>query len=252
MPPRIIKQRSIAAGTLFSTFIGGVLVTLLYWIAIWFQAVKGTSAVRSGINTIPMVLSLTVGAILSGGAVRRSGYYVPPMYIGVVLISIGAGLMTTLQADTGSSKWIGYQILFGLGIGVSMQQSSLTAQNTLDQTDIATGVSLMFFGQSLGGAVFNSIAQALFNGHLTSRLRHVTGVDVDSVTKIGATELVDTVPAESLGMVIDAYNGALRHVFILVTAIAAFAILPALLMPFKQLKKDSKPGEAPPPMKEEA
>lgn len=251
VPPRIIKQRSIAAGTLFSTCVGGVLITLLYWIAIWFQAVKGRSAVQSGINTIPMVLSLTVAAILSGGIVRRTGYYVPPMYLGVALMSIGAGLMTTFEPQTSSGKWIGYQILFGFGIGVSMQQPSLAAQNTLDRTDIATGVSLMFFGQSLGGAIFNSIAQALFNGYLSSHLRNVPGVDVQSVTKIGATELINAVPPESLGMVIQAYNSALKHVFILVTAIAAFSIVPTLLMEFKKLKQMPKPGEGSSGKKEE-
>lgn len=249
VPPRIIKKRAIAAGTVYATLIGGVLVTLLYWIAIWFQAVKGTSAVRSGINTIPMVLSLVVLSIASGGIVRRTGYYVPPMYLGVVLISVGAGLMTTFTPQTSTGKWIGYQILFGAGIGASMQQPSLAAQNTLDKHDISIGVSLMFFGQSLGGAIFNSIAQALFNSYLTSHLRNIAGVDVGSITHIGATELRHMVPAESLDAVIQAYNGALRHIFILVTAIAAFAIIPALLIPFKKLKK---PGEGPPPEKKPA
>ena len=251
VPPRIVKQRSVAAGTVFATCIGGVLVTLLYWIAIWFQAVKGTTAVKSGIDTIPMVLSLTVAAIISGGMVRRTGYYVPPMYFGVICMSVGAGLMTTFTRETGSGKWIGYQVLFGFGIGVSMQQPSLAAQNTLDRTDIATGVSLMFFGQSFGGAIFNSIAQALFNGYLTSHLRNIAGVDVGSITHIGATELSDIVPAESLSAVIQAYNGALRHVFILVTAISAFAIIPTLLIEFKTLKPPPKPGQGSPDKKAE-
>lgn len=28
-------------------------------------------------------------------------------------MSVGAGLLTTLQLDTGTGKWIGYQILYG-------------------------------------------------------------------------------------------------------------------------------------------
>ena len=247
VPPRIIKQRSVAAGTIFATCTGGVLVTLLYWIAIWFQAVKGTTAVKSGIDTIPMVLSLTLASIFSGGIVRRTGYYVPPMYLGVICMSTGAGLMTTFSPQTPTGKWIGYQILFGFGIGVSMQQPSLAAQNSLDRTDIATGVSLMFFGQSFGGAIFNSVAQALFNSHLSSHLRGIPGVDVGSITHIGATELNRIVPAEHLGQVVQAYNGALKNVFILVTVVSAFAIVPALLVEFKRLKPKMKPGEGPSP-----
>lgn len=252
VPPRIIKQRSVAAGAVFTTCTGGALVTLLYWIAIWFQAVKGTSAVRSGINTIPMVLSLTIASLGSGIIVRRTGYYVPPMYLGVICMSVGAGLMTTFKPETDTGKWIGYQILFGFGIGVSMQQPSLAAQNSLDRTDIATGVSLMFFGQSLGGAIFNSIAQALFNSYLTSHLRNFAGVEVSSITHIGVTELNNIVPAESLGAVIQAYNGALNHVFVLVAVISTFAIIPALLVEFKKLQPRPEPGQGPPEKKAEA
>lgn len=47
VPPRIIKQRSVAAGAVFSTCVGGVLVTLLYWIAIWFQALQPSAPAPS-------------------------------------------------------------------------------------------------------------------------------------------------------------------------------------------------------------
>ena len=241
VPPRIFKQRSIFAGTLFSTCIGGVLVTLLYWIAIWFQAVKGVSAVHSGINTVPLVLSLTVASIFAGAFARRTGYYVPPMYLGVVFMSIGAGLMTTFTPTTGHSAWIGYQVLFGFGIGTSMQAPSLAAQNVCTKADISMGVSLMFFGQSFGGALFNSIAQALFNGYLSSHLKGIKGVDIGKISHVGATELRDIVPAASLEVVIKIYNDALVHVFILVTAVAAFAAVPALLVEFKRIPPQ-RPG----------
>ena len=251
VPPRIVKRRTVAAAAVFATCTGGVLVTLLYWISIWFQAIKGVSAVKSGIHTIPMVLSLTVAALSAGTIVKRTGYYVPPMYLGVVLMTTGAGLMTTFTPETATGKWIGYQILFGCGMGVSMQQPSLATQNTLDRSDIATGVSLIFFGQSLGGSVFNSIAQALFNSYLTSHLRGIAGVDVSSIADVGATELASNVPTESLGAVLQVYNGALVRVFILVTAISAFAMIPALLVEFKKLKPTPTSGQGPPENKAE-
>lgn len=74
---------------------------------IWFQAIKGASAVKSGIMNLPMILGLVLVSIVAGGAVSAVGYYTPFIYASVVLMSIGAGLLTTFKPNTGHAKWIG-------------------------------------------------------------------------------------------------------------------------------------------------
>ncbi|KAH8729358.1 hypothetical protein BGZ61DRAFT_446238 [Ilyonectria robusta] len=71
------------------------MVSLIYNLPIWFQAVKGTSAIQSGIDTIPLVLSLVVGAIISGAIITRTGYYVSWMFVVTILTSVGAGSLST-------------------------------------------------------------------------------------------------------------------------------------------------------------
>lgn len=244
IPPRIIKQRSVAAGAVFSMCIGGAMITMLYSLAIWFQAVKGVTAVQSGIDTIPMVLGLVVAAITSGGNVRRTGHYVPWMYFSAVCMAIGAGLITTFEPNTGHSKWIGYQVLFGWGIGVGMQQPSMAAQNVLSHKDVSTGVSVMFFAQSFGGAVFVCIAQTLFNNDLSTHLSNIPGVDVTSVVNAGATELRNSVPADKLSDILVGYNDALVQSFIVATGVSAFMIFPALGMEWRKLTPMGKGGPA--------
>ncbi|ERF76431.1 hypothetical protein EPUS_07311 [Endocarpon pusillum Z07020] len=121
VPPRIVKYRSIACGMIFTMCIGGGMVSILYSIALWFQAVKGTTAVQSGVNSIPMVLGLVAGSILASAIVTRTRYYVPWMFVSTILASTGSGLITTLTRFTGHSEWIGYQALSGLGLGTGMQ-----------------------------------------------------------------------------------------------------------------------------------
>jgi MFS family permease len=40
LPPRIIKQRSIAAGVLYSICLGATMLLLAYYLPLWFQAIK--------------------------------------------------------------------------------------------------------------------------------------------------------------------------------------------------------------------
>lgn len=65
-------------------------------------------------------------------------------------MSVGAGLLTTLQVDTGEGKWIGYQVLYGIGLGLCFQVPNLAAQTVLPKNDVTIGLSLMLFESALG------------------------------------------------------------------------------------------------------
>ncbi|KAJ5430822.1 Major facilitator superfamily domain general substrate transporter [Penicillium cf. griseofulvum] len=239
VPPHIFKQRSIISGVIFSLCVGGGLISMLYTLPLWFQGVRGTSAVKSGIDTIPMVLALVLGTIISGGIITATGYYVPWMFVAAIFMSTGAGLMTTFKVDTNHAAWIGYQVLFGIGIGTGMQQPSMAAQTILPKDEVAIGVSLMFFAQSLGGAVFIAVAQSLFHNYLGANLSHIQGIDVAKILGTGATGLSNAVPATKLAEVLVLYNDGLRQSFIVAVAVSCLMIVPTLTMEWRSIKGKS-------------
>ena len=55
-----MKKRSMASAAWFSFTLGSFFLLLIYFLPIWFQAVKGASAVKSGIMNLPMVLTVRV------------------------------------------------------------------------------------------------------------------------------------------------------------------------------------------------
>lgn len=235
--PRIIKQRSILCAFLYINLVAGSMITMLYFLPLWFQAVKNVSAVHSGIDTLAMVFSMVVAVISSGIFVSRVGYYVPPMLLGPVFMSVGAGLITTFTVSSSSAHWIGYQILYGIGLGMGMQQASMTAQTCLPRKDVSMGVSLMFFGQSFGGAIFVCIAESVFTNNLANALASVAGLDAKAVAQAGATQLRDLVPAADLAVVLVDYNNSLRKAFIVALACCVAAMLPALGIEWVSVKK---------------
>lgn len=243
VPPRIIKQRSVAAGFWFSICAGGAMIVLVYYLPLWFQAIQGVSAVASGIRNMPLILSLVVGSIGAGVAVSKLGYYVPFMIAGTVMMSIGAGLITTFQTDSGSGVWIGYQILFGLGLGIGMQQSNIAAQTVLAPQDVPTGVSIMFLGQTLGGAVFVSVAQNIFANRLVEGVAGVPGLDPALVVRTGATLLRNVVAPQDLGIVISAYNVALTRAYMVALALACASVIGSSVMEWRSVHGRQGPGK---------
>lgn len=71
--------------------------------------------------SLPLILGLTIVVIVAGAGVTFLGYYVPFMLASSVFMAIGSGLLTTFETTTNHSKWIGYQALYGIGVGLGMQ-----------------------------------------------------------------------------------------------------------------------------------
>lgn len=241
IPARIIKNRNMLAGGFFVFCVAGSMMNMVYFIPIWFQAVKGVTAESSGIRTLPLVLSLVLGTITAGAATSKIGYYTQFAYISAVLTPIGAGLISTLQVDSGHSAWIGYQVLYGYGLGLGFQQAQLAAQTVLKRVDVPTGLALMVFMQTMGGAIFISVGQNILTSNLVSGITQIVeGVDPAMIVNTGATELRHLVPADQLPAVLEVYNHALRQVFLISAGLSSAAILGALGLEWKSVKKDKK------------
>ena len=240
VPPRIVTQRSIAAAMWSQFCLGSAMMTLIYYIPIWFQAIKDVSALKSGIDTLPLLLSLVVSSISAGILVSKIGYYTPFMIGSSVIISIGAGLIITWTPDTMHARWIGYQVVFGFGLGMGMQQGSLAAQAVLSRKDAPIGISLLMFGQQLGGAVFVSVGESVFTNQLVKGLKNVAGISPAVVVNTGATDLRHVVDSSNLRGVLVAYNGALTKTFTVAVAMACFSVIGALFVEWKNIKPQKK------------
>jgi EmrB/QacA subfamily drug resistance transporter len=223
VPARIIFQRSILFGSLQTFFNGACFMTQVYYIPIWFQAIKGSSPLESGIQSIPLIGGLVVLAMICGAGIQKFGYYTPLMWAGGVIMSIAAGLIYTWTPQTQSPEWIGYQVLFGIGVGFGMQAANLAAQTVLKHEDVPVGTAIIFFAQSLGAAVFASVGQNIFLSKFASQLHlFPEGVlNIDILLRVGATEIRDVVPPEFQAQVIESYNYALMQGPMLVCIITA-------------------------------
>lgn len=236
VPPRIVKKRTVWSSAVFEFFLGACFLLAMYFLPFWFQAVKGASAVSSGIMNIPMLLSVVVFSVGSGIVVTKWGYYTPFIIGAAVLMPIGYGLTSTLKVDSGAAAWIGFQIIAGAGVGIGMQQPLMAVQVVLDIADVPTGTALIIFAQSLGGAMFVTAGNTVFSNRLVAFLaEYLPHVD-PRVVAAGATGIRRAIAAQDLAGVVHAYNSALSNCFLVSTATASAAILGAVLVEWKSVK----------------
>ncbi|TGO26054.1 hypothetical protein BPAE_0067g00260 [Botrytis paeoniae] len=217
-------------------FMAGML-TLSYYLPIYFQGVRGVQPTMSGVYTLPGILSQMLFAIVSGFAVQKIGYYLPFSIVGGCFTAIGYGLISIYTPSTPASKWIGYQILGGIGRGLSMQMVIIAIQNNLTGTKIVIAQTLVIFFQYLGGALCLTFASIIFAVKLKSGLRvYAPTVDPQLVIEAGATAYRNVIPKDQVMNVVTAYNLAINHCFYLAAGLAAGVMLFVWGMGWKKIE----------------
>ncbi|KAK1840697.1 major facilitator superfamily transporter [Colletotrichum chrysophilum] len=235
LPPRLMKQRNVAFACLYAACIDAAYYTADIWLPIWFQAIKGNSARESGIKLVPYVGGEVLAALVAGYLVTLLGWYNPFMLFSTTISSVGLGLMTRFEVDTGPSEWIIYPIIAGIGIGAGTQQPMMGVQSTLVLADIPAGTAAVTLFQNLGPAVLMSVANTVFVNNLKRNLHGQGGLDGQAIADMGATNLKDMISVDLLPGIINAYNKALQETFRVPMAVAVISIIGVLGMKWEKL-----------------
>ncbi|KAF1974319.1 putative MFS multidrug transporter [Bimuria novae-zelandiae CBS 107.79] len=238
LPFSIARQRTVWTSCIVYGLFMGNLYTASYWVPVYFQGVKGSSPTMAGVYILPMIIAHVIAALSSGPIMGVVGYYIPVALFASMLLSVGSGLISTFQPHTSTGKWIGYQILYGVGRGLGLQMPILAVQNTVPPQQMPLAMALTIFSQSFGAAVFLSIAELIFsNSFRTLLAKDAPSVDAQKVVGAGATAFRKFVSGSDLDGVLVAYADSIDRVFYMAAAMAAGCFVFAFGMGWKSLKK---------------
>ena len=252
LPPRLFRNRNVCLALAFAFVFGSGFFTLIFYLAIYFQSVKGSTATHAGIQLLPLLISTVLSSMLTGGLITVIGSYVPVMLFCMVLFAAGGGLITTFSLTTPLSAWFGYQVLAGLGIGVGFQSGVLVVQTVLPLSDVPVATALVSFFQTLGGALFISVAQTLFQNALLSGIqKNAPQLPAQLFLHSGATQIREILAQlhqeDALEAVLQAYVDGLTHCYWITTACAIAAFFFVCGLEWKSVKKghgqDKKEGD---------
>jgi hypothetical protein len=233
---KAVTSRHVMCAALYSFCVSAAFFVMAYFIPIWFQAIRGASAVRSGIDLLPFMISIILSIMSGGFLVSKIGWYNPFMFAPITLGAAGAGLIYTWDVDTATSRLIGYQILFGVGVGLGIQQAIVAVQAGKN-VDIPSGIALLCFSENFGGAVFVSVAQNLMANKLAQKLQNIADIDPAHVVKIGATEITSlTQDTDTLRAIRVAYNDALAQPFLVALILLCIAAIGTFGVEWKNIK----------------
>jgi EmrB/QacA subfamily drug resistance transporter len=136
----------------------------------WLQVVRGMGATESGLNLLPLVMALIVGATISGQVVARTGRYKVVILGAMIILAAGLFLMTGLRADTDIHVLWVWMIVTGVGVGPSFAVFTALVQNSVKPAIVGAATASLTFFQQIGGTIGLTIASTLLADSLVKEL----------------------------------------------------------------------------------
>jgi EmrB/QacA subfamily drug resistance transporter len=171
LPLYLFRNRTFSVGAGANTVIGLGMFGGLATLPLYLQIVKGQSPTEAGLTLIPFTVGIMAGSIIAGQTTSRTGRYKLFPVAGTILMVLGALTFSRVDVGTQLPYIFGASVLFGLGLGFTMQPLVLAVQNAVAVRDmgVATSSSLFFrqMGGTLGTAIFLSVLFSTVGSNIT-------------------------------------------------------------------------------------
>ncbi|TIC27226.1 putative MFS drug transporter [Wallemia mellicola] len=241
MPLYIFRCHRMVNGACLTQFINGYLfLTQTYYLPKFYQLAYGYSGVKSGAMLLPLSLVQTASSTLGGLLVTWIGRYREIVLLGWALWATGMGLLSTLDDHTGVDKQVGYSILTGFGVGLTLQASLVGVQAAVERKDMAVITSVRNFVRNLGGTLGLAISGTTLNTVFRSRML-ANGLSESLIKTLinNPEEGRNNLDEDTTDLVISGYRQGFRIIFLTCAGLGGLSfILAFLLMPQISLDRD--------------
>ncbi|KAL1636644.1 hypothetical protein SLS58_009698 [Diplodia intermedia] len=244
IPPHVVGNRTSAAA-FFITFNHAILaIWVTYFFPLYFQAVRGSTPQRSGVQLLPLVFVFPAAAAAAGVLVGRTGRFRPAHFAGTAALAVAVGCCSFLGPGGGDGPWIALQMAVAAGLGAAMPALLPAVQAELPDADTAASTAAWAFVRSLGTIWGVSIPAAVFNNRFRELLGHVDDpVARAALGEGGAYEhaskaFIESFPAETRAQVVGVYADSLRRMWQIGVVFAGLSFLAVFFERPVKLRKE--------------
>ncbi len=236
IPLRLFRDRTTTLATIASIMIGVAMFGATVYLSQYFQYSRGMSPTEAGLMSVAMVGGLLVSSITSGRIISRTGVWKRWLVGGMVLVTIGFGLLGTIDADTPLYVVGAFMAIVGLGLGATMQNLVLAVQNNTRLEDMGAASSVVAFFRSIGGsagvAVLGTVLSHDVRGNVSDGVKQLAAegrLDAADLAAMkhstGHIPDLASLPPAFRSLYESSFGDAFGHIFLVATPFALAALL---------------------------
>ena len=161
IPMGLFGRPQVVAGFISGFCVQFALMAGVTYLPRLLQESMGIAAASSGAALIPMTLALMLGSNVSGALFRKNGRLrALAVTSSFVILTAAAALIVRAQSLTAPLVTL-LAAALGLGVGVGMPVSNLSAQTGADARDAGKATSTAMFFRGFGGTVSTAVCGML-------------------------------------------------------------------------------------------
>ncbi|KAJ6550611.1 iron permease [Mycena vulgaris] len=233
----IVPRALLATLTSFSGYVQTsilfiVLICLLYYLPVYFQACMDASPIASGVDIFGLAFSVAPFALLVGLSIARSHQYRPQIWLSWALVVTGLGLLTTLHADSSRAKAIGFQLVPGAGLGMMTAAVFFPILAPLPVDSNAHAIAMYTFFRNFSNILGVTLGGTVLQNELKKRLPAAFSVQFPGGTAIAYSiiPLIPTLPEPLKSEIRIAFAQSLRVVWQVLIGVSGLGLLASLAM----------------------
>ena len=212
-------------------FGGAVFIAVVVNIPQRFQVVNDLSAFDAGWRLLALMLCSPLGSAISGYLVSK--VKIPAIYLflaAAILQTIGLALMGTLSTSdpTVPSSQYGYQVILGLGIGLTLSSLLIAAPTVIEPKDTAVFIGALTQARILGGSIGLAICTNILIKKVRAKLHFLSPQQLQELLQSAQT--IKTLPLPAQKTVRQIFAEGYNEEFQVLIAFSGAAILATLMM----------------------
>jgi hypothetical protein len=230
-----VFKQTTAAVTYAETVIHGIILwSVLYYLPLYYEAVKGFTPILSGVALFPQTFTVAPAAMAVGAAIAITGKYQWAIWAGWFLTTFGMGLLIMLKTETPTVSWIFLNLVGGVGTGMLFPAMAITVQAAATSADQAYASNMFSFMRAFGQTIGVAIGGVIFQNQMKKKmLTYPLLADKAAEYSNDAAGLVQIIKALPDGdmktQLKDSYADSLKYIWIVMTVFAALALALSLL-----------------------
>ncbi len=262
LPLSLFNNRIIAISSIGGVILGILMFGITSYVPLFVQGVKGGTATSAGVTLGPLLFAWPIASTLSGRIIIRYGYRFTAC-LGMVLSTIGAGMVTLFTIETGWPFIIISMVFIGTGLGFSSTAFTLAVQNAVPWNLRGVATASTQFFRTIGGTIGIAGMGTILNAQMASRFPPIFAHFADAAARLPqhvapanvllAPEVRSALPAAFLHQLQTALAQSLFWVYGLMLILAAIGLATMFLLPggkadqysYKAVKETSAPSDSP-------
>jgi EmrB/QacA subfamily drug resistance transporter len=163
IPLSLLRQPAIWHSDALAACHGAALVSLITFLPVYLEVVRGTSPSETGLLLVPLTIGIGTGSLVTGRLVSKTGLTTVFPVIGLVIVTLCLVVLALAAPLFGTTAFAGLLLLIGTFMGTVMGVVQVSVQSAAGPLRLGEAAASVQFSRSIGAAFGTAVvATVLF------------------------------------------------------------------------------------------